>query len=68
MNKILVLSILLLAGCNSQNQTENSTKENITDSVSPREINGGATTDVSRCYAWNIKKDSALLKLNISGS
>ncbi len=68
MNKILVLSILLLAGCNSQNQTENSTEKNITDSVSTQENNNAVTTNVSRCYAWNIKKDSALLKLNISGS
>lgn len=68
MNKIFILFILFAVSCNSQSDKQNSSGENNTDSNAVTENNDATAPNISGCYAYSIKKDSALLKLNISGT
>ena len=68
MDKIFILFILFAVSCNSQSAKENSSGEDNTDSNAVTENNDVMARNISGCYAYNIKKDSALLKLNISGT
>ncbi len=66
MNKIFLLFILFAASCNSQSGKENTSAENNTDSNTIQKNKDAMATNVSGCYAYNVKNDSALLTLNIS--
>lgn len=66
MNKIFLLFILVAAGCNSENNPESSASSTNVDSSSVNDNAGVITTNISGCYASNVKKDSSLLKLTIS--
>ncbi|MEO7523324.1 MAG: hypothetical protein ABIT58_04480, partial [Ferruginibacter sp.] len=68
MNKIILLFILFAVSCNSQSDKENSSGENNTDSNTVTEKNDAMAPDISGCYAYHVKQDSALLKLDISGT
>ncbi|MDQ6763173.1 MAG: hypothetical protein M3015_11180 [Bacteroidota bacterium] len=68
MNKIILLFILFAVGCNSQSNKKDTSDENNTDSNLITENNDAPAANISGCYAFNMKKDSALLKLNISGT
>ncbi len=67
-NKIFLLFLLFAVGCNSENNSKNSATPANVDSSSVNENGDAVTADFSGCYASNLKKDSALLKLNISGT
>lgn len=67
MKNIILFAFTLIAGCNSQN-TEEQTEAIIKDTSSVSEKDDPMPLITPGCYAWVIKKDSALLKLDISGN
>lgn len=68
MNRFILLFLLIAISCNSQNDKENSSGENNTDSNTINESNDTMAPNISGCYAYHVMQDSALLKLNISGT
>lgn len=67
-NKVFFLVILFAAGCNSESNSENSAAPANVESNSTDKNPDAVTANISGCYASNVKKDSALLKLTISGT
>lgn len=67
MKKIILFTFILLAGCNSYT-SEDKSEEIIKDTSSVSKKDASMPLIKSGCYSWVAKKDSAFLKLDISGS
>ncbi|MEO6221039.1 MAG: hypothetical protein ABIO81_11460 [Ginsengibacter sp.] len=66
--KKFIIPFLFIAGCNSSNQKEDYGDTIVNDSFHVSEKGNAIPTVISGCYAWGMKRDSALLKLDISGN
>lgn len=67
MKSIIFFASILLASCNSQS-TQDKTEAINMDSDSVAENNAPAPLVVPGCYAYILKKDSAFIKLDVSGN